>query len=287
MKQLLPVCLIVGLIHPHLRAGPNEVAILAAMRLSDQPNYSWVATISDDARTYEIHGKTVRGGFTRVKMPVINAVRRQLGRSVTDTQVDMIFRGNVACMIETDEGWRKPDELRMTDLGDPDSAHLPAATGHAPLLGARPSGGGKIRGSILRAPTGPTLKESAERGYSNLQLAISHPHEDLGVIVGSHREFKVEGDIVTGALTDLGAQLLLVRDGQDSITPLRATGTFKLWLRDGAVVKYQVRVEGTINVLLPTGRRAINVQQVTDTVIKDIGTTRFEVPPQVRAKLGA
>src|ERR1044071_6730315 len=101
MNRLVPVCLAVWGITVAGRAGPTENAIMAAMRLSEQPNYSWVATISDDARTYDIVGKTVRGGFTRVKMPVINSVRRSLGRGVTDTEVDVIFRGNVACVLES------------------------------------------------------------------------------------------------------------------------------------------------------------------------------------------
>src|SRR5215212_3330822 len=135
MKRLLPVCLVVSVMIPRGEAGPTESAILAAMRLSEQPNYSWVATVSDDARTYDIVGKTARDGFTAVKMPVVNSVRRQLRRSVTDTEMDIIFRGNVACVIQTDEGWRKPDELRYDGSADGDSPHLPATTGHSPLIG--------------------------------------------------------------------------------------------------------------------------------------------------------
>jgi hypothetical protein len=266
------------------RAGPTESAIMAAMRLSDQPNYSWVATVSDDARTYDIVGKTIRDGFTRVKMPAVNSVRRQLGRSVTDTDIDLIFRGNVACVIQTDNGWRKPDELSSYDSGDSDS--LPGPTGHSPLLGGRPNGGGIIRGSIVRGPTTPLPRSSADRGYSNIQLGISHPHEELAVIVSSHQEFNVEGDLVTGTLTELGAQLLLVRDGQEAITPLRAIGTFKLWLRDGMVTKYQVQLEGILHIRLSTNSRQVMVRQVTNTVLKDVGTTTFEVPPQARMKLG-
>ncbi|MGH7956079.1 MAG: hypothetical protein ACREH8_03595 [Opitutaceae bacterium] len=67
---------------------------MAIMRLSDEPSYSWVATVADDARTYDIFGRTIRGGYTHVTMPVINTVRRKLGRSVTDTEIDLIFRGN-------------------------------------------------------------------------------------------------------------------------------------------------------------------------------------------------
>lgn len=44
-------------------------------------------------------------------------------------------------------------------------------------------------------------------------------------------DLAVDDNAVTGMLTDLGAQLLLVRNGQTDITPVRAAGTFKIWLR--------------------------------------------------------
>ena len=139
---------------------------------------------------------------------------------------------------------------------------------------------------MVHAPPVTSLKPEPGRAYSNLQLGVSHPHEELGVIVGSHDELKVEGDIVTGSLTDLGAQLLLVRDGQKYIEPVSAAGTFKLWLRDGMVLKYQISLEGTLKVHLQSGRQRVRVHQVTDTLLKDIGSTTFEVPAQAREKLG-
>ena len=77
-----------------------------------------------------------------------------------------------------------------------------------------------------------------------------------------------------------------MRDGQENLQPIRATGTFKLWLHNGMVTKYQVKLEGTLSVQLPTGRREIQVSQITDTILKDVGTTKFEIPPQARKKLG-
>jgi hypothetical protein len=286
MKRLISVCLLACLGFPTVHAGPKEAAILAMMRLSDQPSYSWVATISDDARTYDINGKTSKAGFTRVKMPVINSVRRRLGRSVTDTQIDVIFRGNVACVLETDEGWKRPEELPPPPETDPEFERIVSPTGPLGVANSRSISGGIMKGAVIRkrGPQ-PGDGEDRERGYSNLQLAISHPHEELAVIVGSHLEFKPEGDVISGTLTDLGAQLLLVRDGQKEITPVRAAGTFKLWLRDGMVAKYQVRLQGVLTVDTPNGRRQIEVHQSTDTVLKDVGATLVDVPVQARTKL--
>jgi hypothetical protein len=289
MKQLLPLCVVVCLAAV-ARGGPAESAIMAAMRLSDQPNYSWVATVLDDARTYDIHGKTNRDGYSRVKMPMINSVRRRLGRSVMDTDIEAIFKGNQRCVLHTDEGWKKVDELpwyteeeppdfggvRTSPRGGKPSMGIPAGT-HIPSS----SSIGAHRGSSRRG------SDDEEPRYSNLQLGITHPHEDLGVIVSSHQDWVVDADGVSGTLTDLGAQLLLVRDGQKEIEPRRAAGTFKLWIRDGMVVKYTVKLEGVLSVQTKMGRRNVEVHQTVNTTLKDIGTTRFEVPDEARRKLGS
>src|SRR4051812_15053150 len=113
-----------------LRAAPDDRLVVAAMHLSDQPNYTWVSTIVDDARTFEVEGRTTKGGYTRVKTPVVNAIRRRLGRSVTDLQIEAIFRGNVRCVLDTDDGWKTLDELPRPDIRGPDvAAQIPTTPG--------------------------------------------------------------------------------------------------------------------------------------------------------------
>lgn len=284
MKQvwLIPLCVLLGAAKLH--AGPKEEAIVVVMRLADQPSYAWTSTVSDDARTYEIDGKTSRAGYSLVKMPVINSVRRKLGRDVSDTRIELIFRGNVDCVLRTETGWARPDELPEPEAIS-DFDRLGAQARSTPTLPPPPAT--ILKGSVIRRPTVPGSPAAEEtRGYSNLQLAISPPHEELAVIIGSHKDLIVDGDLVTGTLTDLGAQLLLVRDGQSDITPLRAAGTFKIWLRGGMVARYQVSLEGTLNVSTPkSGRVTLNVHQRTLTELSEIGTAKVDVPELARAKL--
>lgn len=128
----------------------------------------------------------------------------------------------------------------------------------------------------------PLSGPASRRGYSNAQFALSRPHEELAVIVSSHTELKVEGDRATGTLSDLGAQLLLVHAGQDGIEPVAAAGEFdELIIRGGIVTRYRLRLEG----ILLVGRKRIIVRQASDTVIKQVGSTSFEVPEEVRQKL--
>jgi hypothetical protein len=60
MKRLVLACVAGALASAFAPAAPTDLAIVAAMKLPDAPNYSWVSEISDDARTYEIVGKTDR-----------------------------------------------------------------------------------------------------------------------------------------------------------------------------------------------------------------------------------
>jgi hypothetical protein len=282
MKPCAFLCLLAGLA-PALCAGPVETSIMAVMRLADEPSYSWTSTVSDDARTYDIVGQTTRGGFTRVKMPVVNAVRLRLGRSVTDTQIEAIFRGNVRCVFLTEQRWKTIDELPAPDEDDEFENIAAASNTAGSIIGlGAPTNTVPGMGAATRRRNRDDLKPPA---YSNLQLAICHPHEELGVIVSSHTDWNIEGDVITGTLTELGAQLLLVHDGQTEIEPQRASGTFTVWLRGGRVAKYQVNAEGILTVAAKHRRHQVAVRQTSTTVLRDIGTTRFEVPDEARLKL--
>lgn len=261
-----------------LHAGPVEDAIVAIMQLSDHPNYSWTSTVTDDARTYEIDGKTVREGYTHVRMPVVNSVRRKLGRDVADNRIELIFRGNTTCVLRTEEGWFRPDELHappaVADLaGGPGSSRsiIPG-----PIAGpGRPGRRGRMAVHATEDP----------RRYSNLQLALSPPHEELAVIVGSHVDLTLEGEVATGRLSDVGARLLLVRDGQNRIEPLHAAGTFRIWIRERAVTRYQLDLQGTLRVTTGSTAAQVAVQQRSTTLVHDVGRTSFLLPDIARVKL--
>src|SRR5438067_6256253 len=92
-------------------AAPADLAILAAMKLPDAPNYSWVTTVDDDARTYTISGQTERKeDYSRVEMPLISSLRRRMGRnggSGTDAPVTFIFKGDENLVVDLNDEWKK------------------------------------------------------------------------------------------------------------------------------------------------------------------------------------
>jgi hypothetical protein len=280
MKSLFPASLAFLALAPVSRSGPVEAAIVAAMKLSDQPNYSWVTNIDDDAQSYEIAGRTVVGGYTRVTMPPPPGLRPRMSREVRNP-LDAIFADNVNCVIRTDDGWKRPDDLPMPPPDDADFDGL-ANVGQPAGLGM----GGIGRMPSLPPPRPRPVDRSEDRGYSNQQLAINPPHLELGVIVSSHSELKVDGETVTGLLTEYGAALLLVHDGQKDLVPRQASGIFTLWIRNGMVVSYQVKLTGVLSVSTPYGRKNIEVHQTMNTAVKDVGTTVVDVPDEAKRKLG-
>jgi hypothetical protein len=97
-------------------------------------------------------------------------------------------------------------------------------------------------------------------------------------------DFQPTADGVTGTLSDVGARLLLVREGQEGrITPLVAAGNFRLQIQNGSVTRYSVQLEG---VLLVDKKKKILVHQTSSTIVKGVGTSGFDVTDEIKRKLG-
>ncbi len=285
MKSLI-VALLAVVATGEGRGGPAERAVLAAMKLSEQPNYSWTSTIIDDARTYEVEGKT-RRGTTWLHMPMVVAIARRLGPRAAD-ELEAFFRGNERCVLHTGKGWQTLDELPHEHLmwSEEDEWRFtrPSDSARWALADVRdaPTDPSDPFVRTLQA-AGPALNDDEhDVPRSNAQFGVSHPHEELGVIVSCSTALQVEGDAVTGTLTDLGAQLLLVHDGQDAIKPVCATGRFRLQIKNGIVTRYVLRLEGLLEV---DGHR-VHVHQYSLTTLRDVGATQFEVPEEAKRKLG-
>lgn len=299
MKRSAFACLAALLATTAIHAGPAEAAIVAAMKLPDAANYSWSTNVDDDARSYAIDGQTDRAtDYSLVTMPLVAAARRSAGTGTSNSGnlSNSIFKGDEKCVVQVDSAWKTIDEL---------AASAPSMSSGGYGSGFPSMGGwGGMRGRGRRGMMGgmgprgfPSNAGSNGDGggtdgrqmppYSNLQKTLSRPHEELGIIVAGAGELKVEGDVVSGTLSDTAAKLLLVHAGQKEITPLKASGTFRLWLRDGALVKYEVKLAGTLAVMNNGVRHEIDVHQTALTEIKNIGTTKFDVPDDAKKKLGA
>jgi hypothetical protein len=262
-------------------AGPVDSAIVAAMKLPDAPNYSWRTDVVDDGRTYEVVGATDRAtDYSLVTQPLVNAVARRAprGGGASSNVATLIFKGPEQFVIQSDDGWRSSGEmLSGSDRGGSRRGGLSGPPGMGGLPGM---GGPRGRGSRGGGGGG----EAA--GYSNLQNTLSRPHEEIAIIVAGAADLKVEEDVITGSLSETAAKLMLVHAGQKTITPLRASGTVRLWVRNGVLLKYETRLEGVLSVESSGGRREVAVHQTATTTLTEVGTTKFEVPAEAMKKLG-
>jgi hypothetical protein len=260
MKSVLLFCSAVALlVAGRARASSTDSAILAAMKLGDQPNYSWTAAVVRDSRSYTIEGKTLVGSYTQVTVPANlalpasnPALRGRVGRGSTDSEVVAIFKGDEKHVVETSEGWLTPAEFST----------LPPAPR---------TGSGRRRGLVADLP---------------LTFAISQPHEDIGIIIGSSTDLRVDdGGIVSGRLSDTAARLLLLPPGQENVAPQQAAGSFKFWISGGMLTRYEVQINGIVSVEIGGSRRLVKTSQTVTTEIKEVGTTKLTVPPEIKAKL--
>ena len=290
MKAIAHVCIALATTAA-MHASPTDATIVAAMKLSDAPNYGWSTTVDDDARSYTIDGQTNRADkddCSLVHLPMIAALRKRTSRGSanSDNQATAIYRGDEKLVILTPDGWRKPEDLPVSSRSGYSGQNPGGGMGgFGGRRGRRGMGGMGGMGGV--GPGDGTDGGNGPPPYSNLQLTLSRPHEELAIIVANFTDLKVEGELASGTLTELGAKLLLVHPGQKELTPLKAAGTFRFWIKDGAVVKYELKLEGTLAVNTSGTRREVTVHQTTTTEVKSVGSTTFDVPDDARKKLDA
>ena len=103
-------------------------------------------------------------------------------------------------------------------------------------------------------------------------------------IATTAKELKKDGDTYSGELTEEGAKALLTfrpRGGDAGPTVSNAKGSAKFWVKDGALVKYEFKAKGTVSF---NGNEFEN-DHTTTVEIKEVGTTKVEVPEAAKKKL--
>jgi hypothetical protein len=258
--------------------GPAEIAVLAAMNLSERPNYSWITTVQDDATTYSVKGKTNADGYVRVTLPMIEAVSERLGPDA-DSELEAIFKGRTRCVLHVQNDWKTVKELPSPVRDRDEIVWLDTM-----VFDKDPSDDAEEADQAAIPPMvviTSTRDDAKPRPFSNARLAVSPPHEELQLIASEPTNVTADGNIVSGTLSDVVARLLLAPDDDAGPQPLAAGGTFKLWLQGQQVVRYQLHLEG----LMQVKKKKILMHQDSDTQLSDVGRTSFELPEQAWRKL--
>ena len=281
MKILLPALAVVAALTA--RAQSVENVIVAAMELSDTTSYTWQCSVLDDGQSYQIDGKKRSDGCTWQRQPMPQNIARRLGRS-GGREVEAIFTDTYHYVIATEQGWKTLGELpkQHSDWQDDEWIYVTVPVWRSPEMPADESDADLGLPSTITVPVIRSRDNVVDgRVYTNAQFALALPEDELAVIVSCHTSMDVKDNVATGYLNDIGAQLLLVHDGHEYIKPVIAAGRYKLWLRGGAIAKYTIELAGIVVV----ERRPVHVRQKSTTVLKDVGTTTFEMPADARRRL--
>jgi hypothetical protein len=119
------------------------------------------------------------------------------------------------------------------------------------------------------------------------------PAAEVQELAGTIKDLKKDGDAYTGALSaDTIKQMYSFgggrRPGADNAAPAGPDtsglkGTAKFWVKDGVLSKFETKVEGKIT-FRDNDR---DVSRTTTVEIKDIGSTKFEIPSDAKKKFKA
>ncbi len=150
-------------------AAPTDQAIVAAMKIVEAPNYTWVCSVPSAGRTLVVReGKSEKDGFTLVTfVEPQSPMLRQIAR-LNDGVATAVFRGADNFVFQTSDGWKTGSEL---------------------------------------PPLGPRRRGST--GGSDYWISLQVPHEELEIIIGSYTELHVVLGGVAGTLSEDGARQLL------------------------------------------------------------------------------
>lgn len=166
--------------------------------------------------------------------------------SFGDNTSEFVRKGTNAA-VKTDDGWKAAAEL---------------------LQGG--GGGGGFDPSTFAA-----------RQAQNFQSPAAQAAE----LAGFAGELKVDGDKITGDLTEAGAKSLLTfrggRRGGGGNGPSNAKGTVTFWVADGKLTKFQSHVTGTVNF----GGEDRDTDRTTTTTISNVGSTKVDVSDDAKKKL--
>ena len=116
------------------------------------------------------------------------------------------------------------------------------------------------------------------------------PAQEAADIAGKTKELKKSGDAYEADLTDEGVKDLLSFGGRRGgnaggdapPAPTNTSGKVKFWVKDGQLAKYEYNVKGTMS--FQGNEREID--RTTTVEIKDVGSTKVEVPAEAKSKIG-
>jgi hypothetical protein len=125
--------------------------------------------------------------------------------------------------------------------------------------------------------------EGPGRFFGRMFRNFKAPAAQAADLAARAKELKKEGDAVAGELNEeITKELLTFRGrGGDGPTVTSPKGSVKFWVKDGVLSKYEFKVQGKVSF---DGNER-DVDRTTTVEITDVGTTKMDVPEEVKKKL--
>jgi len=135
------------------------------------------------------------------------------------------------------------------------------------------------------------LKDNGDGGF-NPTMFIARlvqnyrvPAVEAANLADNAKELKLDTNSISGDLTEAGAKEWLSfrrrGNGGDGPTITNPKGSVKFWVKDGQLVKYQYHVQGTVNF----NGDDHDIDRTTTVEIKNVNSTKIEVPGEAKKKL--
>ncbi len=216
----------------------------AAKKLQDASGYSWVSTPKSEGGGGGGQNRP-QPGPTEGKLEKDGAV--WIKSTQGDTSSEAYLKGGKSA-IKTADGWKAGSEFQGNQAG----------------------------GQGRRDPAA---------GMARRLQNFKAPAVDAEGLVDKAGDLKDEGEgVFSGALTEEGAKALLTfggRPGGNAPQIAEPKGTVKFWLKDGALAKYEVNVQGKMTF----NNNDVQINRTTTVEFKEVGSTKVEVPDDAKKKL--
>lgn len=236
-----------------LYAGPADDVTAAVKQLADAPNYSWTTTTeiaNSQFPAMPSDGVAEKFGFSVVT------------RSFNGNTSQTVRKGEEVVMQNRDGDWVTMEEMRAQFGG----GNRGGGQGGQGGQGGGNRGGGRGFGGGMFGGGGSLPAATAANFATKL------------------KNLKVDGDAIVGTASGEEASALLAmpggRGGQGQ-GPRYSLVEVKFWVKAGALVKYSVHSVGKFST--PDGEER-EMDSTTTTEIKNVGTTKVEVPADAKKK---
>lgn len=129
-------------------------------------------------------------------------------------------------------------------------------------------------------------QEGRGRFMVGMVRGLRPPAEQAAEIAAGAKELKKDGDAVAGDLTEEAAKNLMRfrrggGGGGEGPAISGAKGSAKFWVKDGVLMKYEFKVSGKMDF----NGNEVDLDRTTTVEVKDVGTTKVEVPEGAKKKL--